>query len=148
VTRGRSVAAVAVGVLLISTACGSDVAGDPPTLAELPDRIEAAQEAGDLMVVLGCTPEHWRDDVWDFEGAADRATAEEAAAVVLADDHWETSRLPAGERQALFDQMFRLGPGLLLPVLVDGEVKVLLGYDAQGPDVWSIGGAAVCVPMP
>ena len=142
------VVVVVVAAVLLATACGSDVAGDPPTLAELPARIAAAQEADDLMVVLGCTPERWREDVWDFEGAADRTTAEDAAAVVLADDLWETSRLPDGRRAALFDQMFRLGPGLLLPVLVDDEVQVLLEYDAQGPDVWSIGGAALCVPMP
>jgi hypothetical protein len=36
----------------------------------------------------------------------------------------------------------------VLPVLVDGEVKVLLGYDAQGPDVWSIGGAVTCTSAP
>jgi hypothetical protein len=141
-------AGLLIGVLVLSSACGDGTAGDPPTLSELPARITAAQEADDLMVVLGCTPEHWREESWDFEGAADRPTAEEAAAVALADDHWETSRLPDGEREARFDRMFRLGRGLVLPVLVDGEVEVLLGFDAQGPEVWSIGGAASCRRAP
>ena len=141
-------AGLLIGVLVLSSACGDGTSGDPPTLAELPESIAAAREADDLMVVLGCSPEHWREEMWDFEGAADRPTAEDAAAVVLADDHWETSRFPNGEREPRFDRMFRLGPALLLPVLVAGEVKVLLHYDAQGPDVWSIGGATSCLRAP
>lgn len=134
--------------VVVLAACNDGTTGDPPTLDELPDRIAAAQEANDLMVVLGCTPEHWRDSSMDFEGTADRPTAEEAAAVVLDDGAWEAEGLPGGERVPLYDQMFRVGAGLLLPVLVDGEVKVLVGYDRQGPDVWSVGGVGACFRMP
>lgn len=141
-----SVVVLAVAGPLV--ACNDGTAGDPPTLAELPGRIAAAQEAQDPMIVLGCPPDHWSDEVWDFEGTADRSTAEDAAEVVLTGEIWEASRLPDGDREARFDHMFRLGGGLLLPVLVDGEVKVLLGYDRQGPDVWSIAGPVVCRRAP
>ena len=70
----RRCSVVAVVVL---AGCNDGTAGDPPTLEELPDRIAASQEAEDLMVVLGCTPEHWRETAMDFEGTADRSTAEE-----------------------------------------------------------------------
>lgn len=140
---------LSLAALVPIAACSDVTAGDPPTLDELPERIAAAEQANDLMLVLGCTPEHWRDTVWDFEGAADRPTVEEAAAVVLDDDDtWASERLPAGEHVPLFDHVFRFGSGLHLPVLVDGEVQVLLGYDRQGPDVWSIGGLSACLRAP
>ena len=130
------------------TGCIDTAAGDPPTLDELPDRIVAAQDAEDPAVVLGCSPEQTSSPIWDFEGEIDRPSADAAAAVVLEDEMWSSLDLPGGERRALPEHTFVLGRGRLLPVMIDDRVEVLLGYDAQGPDRWSIGGALYCDATP
>jgi hypothetical protein len=141
------VARVVVAALLVS-GCGDSPVGDRPTLDQLPDRISAAQEAVDPVVVLGCSPEQTASPSWDFEGTIDRPTAGAAAAVVLEDEMWASLDLPDGERRALPEHTFVIGRRRVLPVMIDDRVRVLLGFDAHGPDRWSIGGAFYCDATP
>ena len=146
----RRVARVVIVVIAAATmsGCSHTPAGDPPTLDELPGRIVAAQDAEDPVVVLACPPRQTASPTWDFEGEIDRPSADAAAAVVLEDDMWSRLDLPGGERRALPEHLFVLGRGRLLPVMIDTRVQVLLAYDAQGPDRWSIGGAFYCDDTP
>ena len=130
-------------VLLPSCKDGGDaveIAGEPRTLDE---RIDAVIATGDPRDAFDCVGHSM--PVWDVEGAVDAPTAEAAAAEILADDTWRALGLPdAADREALVDRRFSPGVGLFLPVLIDGELGVLLSYDAQGPEIWSIGGGIWC----
>lgn len=67
---------------------------------------------------------------------------------MLAEPMWADLEMPDGDRTPVHEATFRIGRVAYLPVLVDGELRVLLGFDAQGPDRWSISGGIWCDATP
>jgi len=139
--------ASSLAALLLLAACGSD-GRDPADDRSLDERIGEAVAAADPIVALGCRDDQVQDAVWDVEGALDAGSPTEAASLILAEPTWTEMGMPGGARSPVHEATFRVGRGSYLPVLVDGELRVLLVYDAQGPDRWSIGGGIWCDATP
>lgn len=140
-------AAAWMSVLVLLTACGSD-GRDPADDRPLDERIDDAVATGDPVVALGCQDGSFAAPAWDFEGAVDAPSPTEAADLILAEAMWSDLEMPDGDRAPVHHATFRIGRGTYLPVLVDGELGVLLVFDAQGPDRWSISGGIWCDATP
>lgn len=134
-------------VLLLLASCGSD-GRDPDDDRSLEERIDDAIATDDPVVALGCQDRSFAAPAWDFEGAVDAPSPTEAADLILAEPMWSDLELPGGDRTPVHDATFRIGRGAYLPVLLDGDLRVLLVFDAQGPDRWSIGGGIWCDATP
>lgn len=145
--RAAAWMSVWMSVLVLSTACGSD-GRDPADDRSLDERIADAVAAGDPVVALGCESGSFVAPVWDFEGAVDAPSPTGAADLILAEPMWSDLEMPDGDRSPVHEATFRIGRVEYLPVLVDGELRVLLGFDAQGPDRWSISGGIWCDATP
>lgn len=154
-SAGQRSAAILIVCALASCTGGDDAADTSEPARTLDQRIDAVIATGDPTSAFDCGGDevsgrsHLVMPVWDFEGAVDAPTPEAAADLILADDMWRDLELPNGdERRALVDRRFGVGNGLYFPVLVDDELSVLLAYDAQGPDTWSVSGGVWCDPAP
>lgn len=145
VTSVVGVAVVCVVVAFGVAGCGGGdaevpAAGEP----SLDQRIARAVEVGDPLTMIDCDDGELALPAWDFEGALAESSEVAAAERILDDEVWAGLDLPGGEREPVYGSIFEIGRGRYLPVLVDGDLGVLLAYDAQGPDVWSISGGLWC----
>lgn len=143
-------AAVTWAVVVLAAVAACSVGDETPAAdtRSLDERIAAAVAVGDPVMLIECDRGELALPAWEFEGALAASSEVAAAERILDDEVWSGLDLPPGEREPRYDSTFGIGRSRYLPVLVDGELRVLLAYDAQGPDVWSISGGLWCDRTP
>jgi hypothetical protein len=62
---------------------------------------------------------------------------------VLLDETWSSFELPGGRRDALVEHAVETGHGTVVPVLVDHDLRVMLGFETRDGG-FATAGAAKC----
>ena len=134
-------------LLLIVASCGGGDADGPPSDSDV-DRavhaIERAVQDQDARVALACDLGDVEEMAWSTEeGAVISSTVDDAVAYVLLDETWSSFELPGGRRDALVEHAVEIGHGTVVPVLVNHDLRVMLGFETRDGG-FTTAGAAKC----